>query len=69
MPGILLPDEGIQLTSPILEDGMRQIIEAQLAESVLLTMGRIIRIGQSASGLDICEKLGHFLRQMPDITN
>jgi hypothetical protein len=69
MPGILLPDKAIESTSPILEDRMRQITETQLAESELLTIGRIERIGQSASGLYIWKNLGHFLRQMPDITN
>jgi hypothetical protein len=48
MPGILLPDKAIESTSPILEDRMRQITETQLAESELLTIGRIERIGQSA---------------------
>jgi len=48
---------------------MRQITETQLAESELLTMGRTIRIGQSASGLYRCENLGHFLLQLPDIIN
>lgn len=69
MPGILLPDKAIQSTSPILEDRMRQITETQLAESELLTMGHFIKIGQSASALYICKNLGHFFRQMPDITN
>ncbi len=61
MPGILLPDKAIESTSPILEDRMRQITETQLAESELLTIGRIERIGQSASGLLHMEEFRSFL--------
>ena len=40
---------------------MRQITETQLAESELLTIGRIERIGQSASGLLHMEEFRSFL--------